>query len=77
MPRKSLKDFEPEQLERFASLLRRSDTLSDAYAIVHDTTDIRPERKAELLEDLGAMSEEADGAVERCRAELGFPKPTE
>ena len=76
MPRKSLKDFEPEQVERFQTLLKRSDALSDTFAIVHDTPDIRPERKAELLEDLGEMSKEADEAVERYRAELGLPKPT-
>jgi hypothetical protein len=47
-----------------------------ADAIVYDDPAIRPERKAELLEDLGEMNEEADEDVERCRAELGLPKPT-
>ena len=65
----------PKQQARLGELLRRSDALSNAYAAVFAEEVPNEATKAETLEVLEELREEANQEVRRFREEVGIPAP--
>ncbi len=61
------------QEHRLRLWLRRSDAFNNAYAIVEDNPSPNPRVQQEMLDELRAAAEEAQGNVNRLKREYGFP----
>ena len=62
----------PEEEERLRALLRRADALGFARDAVLDKEWGYPETKAEMLETLEEMKEEAEESFRRYKREVGI-----
>jgi hypothetical protein len=69
-------ELHPREEERLTALLHRCDALNNAYwTVFEERGRNNEETRAEILEVLGELKEEAGEAFDRYRREVGLPKP--
>jgi hypothetical protein len=66
-------ELHPQEEERLRQLMRRSDTVTDAYFSIEDIeSEANPARKAEMLAVLKDLMDEASEAYRRYKLEVGL-----